>query len=220
MRTYYCSYCCLWSQRDFCNRLERSRTWEPFILLAFPAWEFISSRIVISGFVGMGKSIWGRNRDYFFFIPSGWLGSLQSWKLWCSLNLSYHRCIYVHFSSDHKYAFIAHLLIISLTTLQCALLCASCSHSWVQELGFSQVELVQSAPFKHSQLSGQSQDRWDQEPLKCVQRGCQPLLSFTSQILLLCHVSIMSLCCHSSLEGNMCTTPSLPVVHPFLGVRQ
>lgn len=107
-----------------------------------------------------------------------------------------------------------------LTTLQGALLCASCSHLWVQELGFSQLKLVQSAHFKHSQLSGQSQDRWDQEPLKCVQRGCQPLLSFTSQILLLCHVSIVSLCCHSSLEGNMCTTPSFPVVHPCLGVRQ
>lgn len=78
------------------QRLERSRTWEPFILLSFPAWEFISSRIVISGFLGMGKSIWGRNRDYFFVLHQGVWGVGQSWKLWCSLNLSHHRCICQH----------------------------------------------------------------------------------------------------------------------------
>lgn len=95
MRTYYCAYCCLWSQRDFCNRLERSRTWEPFILLSFPEWEFISSRIVTSGFVGTGKSIWGRNGGYFFVLHLDVWRVVQSWKLWCSLNLSHHRCIYV-----------------------------------------------------------------------------------------------------------------------------
>lgn len=220
MRTYYCSYCCLWSQKDFCNRLERSRTWEPFILLSFPAWEFISSKIVTSGFVGMRKSIRGRNKGWFFVLHQGVWGIGQSWKQQCSLNLSHHGCIYVSILVQITSMVLKQICwLFPLTPLRCALQCASCSHLGVQELRFSQMKLVQSAHFKHSQFSGQSQDRWDQEPLKCMHRSCQPLLFFTSWILLHCHVIIMCLCCHSSLEGNMCTTPSFPVVHPCLDAR-
>lgn len=96
MRTHYCSYCSLWSQRDFCNRLERSRTWEPFILLSSSAWGFISSNIVTSGFAGMGKSIWARNRDCFFILHQGVQAIGQSFGV--VLHLAHSG--YIYFSSD------------------------------------------------------------------------------------------------------------------------
>lgn len=107
-----------------------------------------------------------------------------------------------HFSSDHKYAFEADL-IISTYPLRCALRCASCSHLWVQELGFSQMKPVQSAHFKHSQFSGQNQDRRDQEPLKCTQRGCQPLLSLLTDPV--------ALPCQHCVPGGECVhNPEFP----------
>lgn len=136
MRTCYCSYCCLWSQRDFCNRLERSRTWEPFILLSFPAWEFISSKIVTSGFVSMGKSIWGRNRGWCFLLHQGVWGVGQSWKLQCSLNLPHYRCFYVS-------------VLVQITSMLLKQICWSfpltplrCAMCFMQSLGNAGTELL------------------------------------------------------------------------------
>lgn len=87
-----------------------------------------------------------------------------------------------HFSSDHKYAFEADLLIIS--TYYPAMCNSMC---------FMQ-SLVQSAHFKHSQFSGQSQDRQNQEPLKCMGRlSAHSLFHLTDPVALPCqhHVPVL-----------------------------
>lgn len=213
MRTYYCSYCCLWSQRDFCNRLERSRTWEPFILLSFPGWEFISSRIVTSGFVGMGKSIWGRNGGYFFVLYQGVWGVGQSWKLRCSLNLSHHRCIYVSILVQITSMLLKQIWSFPLThcdvhfNMLHAVTC-ECRNWASPRWNLSKVLTLNTASSQDRTRTGETRNPWN------ARREAVSPCSLSSQILLHCHVNIVC------LEGNVCTTLSFPVVHPCRDVRQ
>lgn len=170
MRTYYCSYCCLWSQRDFCNRLERSRTWEPFILLSFPAVRVHQFQNSNSRVYGYGKTHLREKQGLFFCIASR-----QSWKLQCSLNLSHHRCICASILVQITSVLLKQVCwSFPLTPVRCALQFALCSHLWVQELGFSHVKLVQSAHFKHSQFSGQSQEGETRNPWNACREVVSP----------------------------------------------
>lgn len=138
MRTYYCSYCSLWSQRDFCNRLERSRTCEPFILLSSPAWKFIRSKIVTSASAGMGKSFWVRNRTYFLYCTGA---SWELTKLQCSLNPVWSG--HIHF-----------IILVWIMSVLLKETCWSFPLSPLQWASWSSLGAVSQAPSRRNQSRG------------------------------------------------------------------